>query len=177
MNSVTIEKSRYSTNYEDFAFLHSAIDMNDRREVLHYVLVEDNLAITTDGHRLHTVSFYNSGLTIEPGLYAITKTAKQVILVPAADQSLNFPAWSQVFPTEGEMASHDIHGDYTLERILSNYAHDKAIEEKRTSLDLNYLKPLAVKGASWTMRVFGECAPVVFQNCTKTALIMPVVLK
>jgi len=54
MNTVIIEKSKYSNNYQDVAFVCAAVeDKKSLRIVLQYVYVKDGLMIATDGNRLH----------------------------------------------------------------------------------------------------------------------------
>ena len=172
MNTVIIEKSKYSNNYQDVAFVCAAVeDKKSLRIVLQHVYVKDGLMIATDGNRLHTLSLYNSGIEVEDGFYTHIKTAKQVILTPAPDQDMTYPNYEQVMPLENELAMFTLGGSYQRERILTNYANSN---NSGYSLNIEYLEVLP---ENMTMRVFDNQAPVLFENCTKTALIMPVRLK
>lgn len=169
MKTITIEKKgkHNSQAYYDMVFLVSAIDLNERREQLHYVMVKDGCTWATNGHRLHVVN----GITFDDGLYTFDKTAKRVMLIPAEDQSINYPNVDQVFPYE-DLQDFNIKPGFFVERVLSTYAKEFGIGQ---SLDIRYLEPLNIETV-WRMTISrrAEFSPVMFQNCTKTALIMPV---
>jgi hypothetical protein len=168
MKTVTIDKKFTKERYNDAVFLVSAIDKEDVRTTLHNVYSNDGFLWATDGHRLHCIPADG----IEDGLYTFTKTAKEVVLIPAEDQEVKYPNYEQVFPY-GESKTFDFYGGYFVEKVLHYHAIATNDSGSNVSLNANYLKPLMVTD-TWKMSVFNPLGPVMFQNCTKTALIMPV---
>ena len=169
MNTIVIEKSKNNDFYQNAAFVVSACaDKDDPRLVLQNVLIDNGKMIATDGNRLHLNDFTDSSLALENGQYSVTKTAKQIVLLPVNDPG-NFPDYNRVIPL-GEGAKTELSGNYIVEKIIAIVAIKN---DGHAAVNLNYLKPIVDANGPWTISTFEKLGPVKLQNCTKTAIIMP----
>lgn len=83
----------------EFKWLFKALSSDPAREVLNYVKIEDGLAITTDGRRLHRLKCSELPVNFEDweeGVYKVL-TVKKDLLILEQVNDLNYPNWQQVY--------------------------------------------------------------------------------
>jgi hypothetical protein len=177
--TITIDKKGYG--FQDMKFVLSALEDDERLITpLKYAHVENGMVICTDGHRMHTFSPDPELLAIPDGNYTVKQGKDFIILDPVPD--VNFPQWKNVFEPAGNGARF-FAGTVQNNKRQNNHFMEKVLGiasfhfDGTATLNMDYLKPLIIDECEWyiTCNEAGKSpGPIRFDNCTKSAVIMPV---
>lgn len=93
--TITLDK-----NHPDIQALRAvcaALSKDKNRPVIAYLLIEDNLAVATDGHRVHVAKLAD---VFPDGVYQVVKSTKSAfVAIPSGDLTVNdFPSYKCAVP-------------------------------------------------------------------------------
>jgi len=184
--TITIEKLKHADNgYTDLKWVISAVSAagkNDVRYMLNGLHVENNKVIGTDGHRLHMADLTDK-VTIPDGNYSFRTGKDFITLEPINPEDGNYPNWKRVIPDREKLQgetfelrsdTHKKFGGDTSHFRQKVIAHHMVKSEFKSTLNLSYLEDVNLPDTDWKVTIFDALSPVLFENCTKTAVIMPV---
>lgn len=93
----------------------AALGKDKNRPVIAYLLIEDNHAVATDGHRLHIAKLCD---TIPDGVYQVVKSTKSAfVALPSGDLTpTDFPSYKRAVPEKTACGAEvmlvgDVHHD------------------------------------------------------------------
>lgn len=191
---VMIEKRYYPETFRHVSWLSLALGKKEHTiGALHLIRFDESLglACACDGHRLFSVDLTTINDCLEPakkliGFYAVVKkTQKEIILSYRGDNNQwRYPDVSVFFPTTNREGAVEFRtGDY-----VEGTLYTRIVRTMKDTMSINYtfFKDLISfsDNEPWHAEFFDgrfisgnyHEAPVLFTNCVRVGLIMPVTI-
>jgi hypothetical protein len=158
-----MEITRKEKNYEVLYWVTMArlVDKEDSRVNIKSLLIENDLAICTDGHRMHVGRLTEA---ISPGTYNIVKrTLETIILEPSR---VEFPEWQIVLPPPDRKSKRTIlvrrpDGEPgTVDKTYTDVI--RAIPDDRTIRFLYFSEMVGTGHSGGSIKYYGDSEPFIF---------------
>ena len=160
---------------QDLQWVAKARSKEDTRYALTLICIQDNMAIATDGHRMHCCDTQELFSQDQDGLWEVIKNTKKDFIMSKIETDRKYFEWEQTFePIRPEMKTVNCRGGDKdgLNAMAAFWTIAREFEIENESLNYNYLQDLL--NDHFTAYLPTELyKPVQFQNNTKIGLIMP----
>ena len=147
----------------------------DARYELTLICIQNDMAIATDGHRMHCCDTQGLFSQDQDGLWEVIKNTNKDFIMSKVETDKKYPEWERAFePIRPEMKTVNCRGGdkgglYVME---SFWTIAREFEIENESLNYNYLQDLLNDNFTAYLPT-DQFKPVQFQNETKFGLIMP----
>jgi hypothetical protein len=167
---IITKKSRFDTAFLDLQWLFKARSRDITRPAITGILVEPAKIVATDGHRLHLITNpYPSISCGEYDVYAINQSKVILIAKPDGSDDRLFPNWNRpVITMEGNTPEHEI--------AITNPTYFYTEILKHHPVNIKLLQD-AISNELMNVRIYGENQPVIIATKTRTAIVMPLLVK
>jgi hypothetical protein len=167
---ITIEKSKYNSDWNDAKFVLRARSKDETRYHLKYVQSTGKRIVATDGHRLHSAKLNTA---IPKGVYEVIESKDKIVFTPAPSE-IEYPDWMQCWPRKHKSVVKV--GIYPSNKEIGNskiyHTVYRAMPESN-SVNHKFLDDLASSGHDFIISIGVGDIPLVFRNNTVKGLIMP----
>ena len=128
-------KGKYIQDFEALSWtLKARATKKEKRDNLERLLIDENFAVCTNGHRLHMAELMAE---YEPGVYdVIAANAKMIIIEPCKDKDVIYPKYERIFSQWNPKLKRAYNGTDNGKYLFS---HDIFTKLESRPINIDYL--------------------------------------